>query len=115
MSPHDAHDALPPADPGSLADTVAEAALAVPGVTELHPGLFGEVATYFPGRRVAGVALRDEDGEVHIVADVTSDLQAVAAQVRDIAEKLTGLQIAVTVEDITMGPTSVTNGVTTNE
>ncbi|MCF8571975.1 hypothetical protein L5G32_17035 [Gordonia sp. HY002] len=85
---------------GSVAEQIADAVLALPGVIDLHSGLFGEVATYMPGQRVSGIALRDEDGEVHIVADLTYDLQEVAAAVRDTAESITGLEFSVVVEDI---------------
>lgn len=85
---------------GSVAENIAEAVLALPGVVDLHSGLFGEVATYLPGRRVSGIAVRDEDGEVHIVADLSHDLQEVAASVRDVAESMTGLPFVVVIEDI---------------
>ena len=59
----------PPATAPTPADLVATAALSVSGVLALHPGSFGQVATYLPGRRVEGVRLgaeraisyRDED------------------------------------------------------
>ncbi|MGL5861474.1 MAG: hypothetical protein ACRCY9_09490, partial [Phycicoccus sp.] len=54
-----------PATP-DLADRVAEAVLAVPGVAGLHGGTFGEVATYLPGRRVIGIRLNDVAAEVHV-------------------------------------------------
>ncbi|WOC12290.1 Asp23/Gls24 family envelope stress response protein [Gordonia sp. MP11Mi] len=85
---------------GSAAEQIADAVLALPGVVDLHSGLFGEVATYLPGRRVTGVAVGDEDGEVHIIVDLAYDLQEVAASVRDTAESITGLPFAVIVEDI---------------
>jgi len=87
-------------DPPELAEVLAQAVLAVPGVTELHAGLLGEVATYLPGHRVSGVSLTDQDGEIHIVASPSYDLQAVAAAVRDTAEKIAARPISVTVEDI---------------
>ncbi|MCR5977159.1 hypothetical protein GDN83_05275 [Gordonia jinghuaiqii] len=87
-------------DPPELAEALAAAVLAVPGVTELHAGMFGEVATYLPGHRVAGVSLSDQHGEIHIVASLSYDLQAVAAAVRDTAEKIAARPISVTVEDI---------------
>ena len=36
-------------------DLLAAAVRAVPGVAALHPGMFGEVGTYLPGRRVPGI------------------------------------------------------------
>ena len=44
-----------------LADSIAAAVLAVPGVAALHPGMFGEVGTYLPGRRVTGVRITDDE------------------------------------------------------
>lgn len=52
-----------------LADAVAAAVLAVPGVARLHSGGFGEVATYLPGRRMPGVRIRPGGVEVHVVVD----------------------------------------------
>ncbi len=43
-----------------LADDLADVVRAVPGVSDLHPGALGEIGTYLPGRRVAGIRLRDE-------------------------------------------------------
>ncbi|MFH5821108.1 hypothetical protein [Georgenia sp. AZ-5] len=63
------------ADPGPArasqdrADAVAAAVLAVPGVARLHTGAFGEVGTYLPGRRVAGVRIRPDGVEVHVVVE----------------------------------------------
>lgn len=96
----DAAGAATSADGGSVAEQVAAAVLAVPGVTGLHGGLFGEVATYLPGGRVSGVALDDESGEVHIIVDLTSDLRAVATAARRAGEEVAGFPLHVTVEDI---------------
>ena len=41
------------------ADVVAAAVRSVPGVAGLHAGMFGEVGTYLPGRRVAGIRIVD--------------------------------------------------------
>ncbi|GAC80416.1 MULTISPECIES: hypothetical protein [Gordonia] len=84
----------------STAERIAEAVLAIPGVVDLHSGLFGEVATYLPGRRVPGIAIRDDDGEVHLVVDLAHDLQSVATAAREAAEEITGKEFAVVVEDV---------------
>lgn len=91
--------ALPgPADP---AERVAAAATAVPGVLRLHPGAFGEVATYLPGRRVAGVRLHQEGPvEVHVVVALRSDLQAVARAVHDAVRTVTTREVHVVVADV---------------
>ncbi|MGW6035826.1 hypothetical protein [Gordonia terrae] len=87
---------------GALADRLAAAVLAVPGVHDLHSGLFGEIATYLPGHRVPGVSLAEDSGEVHIVVDAAHDLQSVAAKVRDTAETVAARPVSVTVADISV-------------
>ncbi|GAA3948807.1 Asp23/Gls24 family envelope stress response protein [Gordonia caeni] len=84
-----------------LAAQIARAVLAVPGVVDLDGGMFGEVATYLPGERVAGVQLSDTEGSVHIVVDLAHDLREVAAAAGAVASELSGVPIAVTVEDVT--------------
>ncbi|MDV7135255.1 hypothetical protein [Williamsia muralis] len=79
-----------------MADAVCE----IDGVAGLYGGVFGEIATYLPGSRINGVSLSDARGEVHIVAAAGSDLLAVGARARDIAESITGKPISVTIDDI---------------
>ncbi|MFT3660444.1 MAG: hypothetical protein QM809_03335 [Gordonia sp. (in: high G+C Gram-positive bacteria)] len=86
--------------PGDLAESVAAAVLAVPGVAGLSGGAFGAVATFGPGGRVIGIALRDEAGEVAIVGELGYDLQAVAERVRAAAEPVAGRPIDVLVADL---------------
>ncbi len=58
-----------------LADEVAAAVLSVDGVVGLHGGMFGEAATYLPGRRVTGVRLGENATEVRLtLASATWDL-----------------------------------------
>ena len=90
------------ADESPSAQDIADAVLDIPGVTGLHGGMFGEIATYLPGGRVSGIVVDDDAVEVHIVVDVGHDLRAVAEQVRDVASDLTGLPASVTVEDISV-------------
>ena len=55
----------------ALAEAVAAAVLAHPGVARLSGGAFGTVASYLPGRRVVGVRLPLEDTdpvEIAVVA-----------------------------------------------
>jgi hypothetical protein len=88
----------------SLARTVDELALlvlAVPGVVRLHGGGYGEIGTYLPGRRVAGVKLTDDRIEVHVVL-------AAGVPVRDAAQRIhaalaavtAGRQVHVCVDDV---------------
>ncbi|MCW2818665.1 MAG: hypothetical protein JWR42_1452 [Marmoricola sp.] len=95
--------ALPtePAEPGALADRVAAAALAVPGVSGLHAGSFGEVGTYLVGRQVRGVRLRPEGAEVHVTVDMGRPLLEVAEGVRSAVAPLVATEVTVVVEDVT--------------
>lgn len=102
MSTDSSHRATESTEP--MAVRVARAVLAVPGVRELDGGMFGEVATYLPGERVAGVRLSDTEGEVHIVVDLAHDLREVAAAAGAAAGEVSGVPIAVTVEDVVRLP-----------
>ncbi|WP_432522630.1 hypothetical protein [Kineococcus sp. SYSU DK006] len=76
-------------DPAALADDLAQAALTVPGVARLHGGALGEVGTYLPGRRVAGVRLAGDlaggaDGglvELHVVVTAQAPVRTTAQAV----------------------------------
>ncbi|MDG3009079.1 Asp23/Gls24 family envelope stress response protein [Rhodococcus sp. D2-41] len=89
----------PEATPSAAAQ-IAAAALAVPGVAELHGGAFGEIATYLPGERVVGVTVGDAGARVHITVYSDQDVREVAAAVRRDVEAATGLKAVVTVEDV---------------
>ncbi|MGB7508300.1 MAG: hypothetical protein WA965_23035, partial [Mycobacterium sp.] len=64
------------------ADTVAAIVRAVPGVAELHSGMFGEVGTYLPGRRVPGIRIGDDTIDVHITVWQGAAVRDTAAAVR---------------------------------
>lgn len=85
------------------ADLAARAALSVEGVTGLHGGSFGEVATYLPGRNVAGVTVRDEGTTVHLAVAFGADLRRVADEVRRRVAAVAPEPVEVVVEDVT-GP-----------
>lgn len=85
------------------ADLAARAALSVEGVTGLHGGSFGEVATYLPGRNVAGVTVRDEGTTVHLAIAFGADLRRVADEVRRRVAAVAPAPVEVVVEDVT-GP-----------
>lgn len=82
------------------AERAAEAALAVPGVADLHAGSFGEVGTYLPGRRVTGIRIRDDLTEVHVVAAMGSPLRELADAVRSAVAPIVGTPVQVVVEDV---------------
>lgn len=99
-----------PLSPDPVADqahVVAAAVLAVPGVAQLHAGLFGEVATYLPGERVNGVRLRDTACEVHVVIVWGSPVLDVADRVRATVAAITGGPVDVTIEDVVPALTPV--------
>ncbi len=86
--------------PVELTDRVADATRSVPGVTHLHTGTFGEVATYLPGRRVSGVRVLDDRCEVHIVVAWGDSVLQVAQQVQNVVALMVGTPVDVTVEDV---------------
>ena len=94
----------PRPDPADLADAVAAAVRAVPGVDDLHAGALGEVATYLPGRRVGGVRLLEPGCAVSVVLGRAASLATTTQAVRDAVRPLTGLPVHVTVEDIASTP-----------
>jgi len=103
----------PLAAPGGedLAELVAGLVKGMPGVVGLHGGVFGEVATYLPGRRVSGIRITPERAEVHVTLVWGEPVRATAAAVRDAVTELTGVPTYVTVEDVVQPvrtPTTVT-------
>ncbi len=83
------------------ADTVAAAVLGCRGVADLSGGTFGEVATYLPGRRVAGVRYTPHGLEVHVVAVYGDPLPEIADRVRRLLRLLVvDLPVDVVVDDI---------------
>ncbi|MET0475672.1 MAG: hypothetical protein ABW001_13665 [Mycobacterium sp.] len=86
---------------GELADGIAALVRATPGVAALHPGMYGEVGTYLPGRRVTGVRVTDDVVDVHVTVVAGAPLRATAAAVRAaVAASVPGRTVNVTVEDI---------------
>ncbi|KQU65219.1 hypothetical protein ASD62_10385 [Phycicoccus sp. Root563] len=81
-------------------DDIAAAVLAVPGVSDLHAGMFGEVATYLPGRRVSGIRLQPDLTEVHLTIAFGSPVRETADAVRRAVAEQVGTPVHVTVEDV---------------
>ena len=74
---------LAPDAVGVRADAVAAAVLRCPDVVALSDGRVGEVATYLPGRRIAGVrGAADGALTVHVVGRYGPTVDQLAAQVR---------------------------------
>lgn len=97
-------DPSPPPGPApepDKAELVAAAVLAVPGVAGLYGGLFGEVATHLPGRRVPGVRIDDGgNAEVHVVLHWGHPVPATAYAVRRAVARLVPGGVHVVVADV---------------
>lgn len=90
---------------GPVTERVAEAVLAHPDVAALSSGPYGTVATYLPGRRVAGVTLGDADepARVSVVLRYGAPVQATAAALRRVVADRTGaLRVNVVVTDLAL-------------
>jgi len=111
-APHQASRPAPTPPRVELADQVAAAVLAVRGVTGLHGGMFGETATYLPGRRVLGVRLTEDVTDIHLSLTYGAPVFATAQQVRAAVAALVPGPVNVTVEDVappTDTPTAATH------
>ncbi len=82
------------------ADVVTAAVHAVPGVAALHSGMFGEVGTYLPGRRVPGIRITEAGTDVHVSLFFGAPVRAVAEQIRRVVGGLVPGPVHVTVEDV---------------
>lgn len=82
-------------------DELATRVRQVPGVADLSGGIAGEVATYLPGRRVAGIREHDGRVEVHLVLGTTRPAPETAADVRrTLAPLVDGQPIDVIIADV---------------
>lgn len=92
----------------ALAEAVAAAVLAHPGVVRLSGGPFGGVASYLPGRRLLGVRLplHDTDPvEIAVVTRLGVALPALAAELGETVAAVLGAPVSVdvTVTDVEPG------------
>jgi len=111
-APHQALHTVPEPTGAEFADQVAAAVLTVRGVTGLHGGMFGETATYLPGRRVPGVRLTEDVTDIHLSLAYGAPVFATAQQVRTAVAALVPGPVNVTVEDVappTDTPTAATH------
>ena len=93
---------------GGLAEQAAlvrTAALAVPGVVDLHGGSLGEVAVHLPGRRVSGLRLRDDRTEVHLVVLMGAPVRETADAVQRAVARVRPGRVDVVVADVRDGRT----------
>jgi hypothetical protein len=66
-----------------LADAIAHAIRAIPGVVEMGQGLFARAATYGPGKHIAGIVFQhsatgERSVEVHVVLEEASLIKALS-------------------------------------
>lgn len=93
------------------AEVVAAAVRAVPGVAGLYGGLFGEVATHLPGRRVLGVRIDDGgNAEVHVVLHWGYPVPATSFAVRRAVARLVNGSVHVVVDDVAAPATAPAAG-----
>jgi len=86
---------------GTEADLVAAAVSACPLVADLHPGVYGEVGTHLPGRRVPGIRLDTTTVEVHVTGYPAPTMEAIAAQIRRaVGPYAAGRAVDVVIEDL---------------
>lgn len=83
-----------------LTERIAAAVRTVAGVADLHAGMFSEVATYLPGRRVIGVRIGESRVDIHVALFLEAPILATATAVQRAVAALTDLPVDVTVEDV---------------
>ncbi len=91
------------AHPEDDSERIAAAVTAVEGVAALHPGRFGEVATYLPGRRIPGVRIADDRVDVHVSCELDAPVRRTAAEIQRAVAALIDLPVDVTIEDLVPG------------
>lgn len=91
-----------PAGDGVLEDAerIAAVVTAVEGVAGLHAGMFGEVATYLPGRRVSGVRIAADRVDVHVSLVLGVPVRPTATAIQRAVAELIQLPVDVTIEDL---------------
>lgn len=94
------------------ADRVAAAVAGCRTVARLSAGPLGEVATYLPGRRVRGVAVRDSapepEVEVHVVGWYGPTVREISGEVEAaVRSVLPGHRILISIDDLDAEPTAV--------
>lgn len=83
-----------------LSEVIADAVLATAGVARLHGGMFGEAATYLPGRQVSGIRIGEHGTEVHVTLLIGSSIRETADAVRAAVAPLSPGPVHVVVEDV---------------
>lgn len=90
------------AGPGALADQIVSVVTRIPDVAGLTEMPGSPVATYLPGRKVSGVAVRAGEVAICVVVRYGRPLPEIAAQVRRAVVPLVpGRMVDVVIADIT--------------
>ncbi|GAC1328629.1 MAG: hypothetical protein NVSMB13_15840 [Mycobacteriales bacterium] len=100
-----------PAEPDP--DAVAQAVRSCSTVADLSSGAVGEVATYLPGRRVAGVRIGDDGIDVHVIGRFGPTMEAIGDEVRAAVGAVShGRPVSVYIDDLAdpTGPAALTGG-----
>jgi hypothetical protein len=96
-------------------DDIQAAVLTCPGVAGLGSGTIGELATYLPGRRVAGIRVSATLVELEICAVWGAPAQQIAAQILTaLAAIVTDRPVEITIVDIAP-PTQQRRGISAAE
>lgn len=88
------------------ADRIAAVVTDVAGVAALHGGMFGEVATYLPGRRVSGVRISNDRVDVHVSLVLDAPIRDTATAIQRAVAAIVDLPVDVTIEDIVPATTA---------
>jgi uncharacterized alkaline shock family protein YloU len=103
----------PVRDP-ALAEAVAAAVLAHPGVVRMSGGAFGSIASYLPRRRVLGVRLplaETDPVEIAVVARLGVPLPRLAEELGAAVVAVLGpVAVDITVADVEAAEVAVTGG-----
>lgn len=84
-----------------MASLLADRVRQCPDVADLSGGRFGTIATYLPAHRVRGVAVRDDEVEIAVIARYGRPLPMIAEEIRDAVTGLTGgRRIDVEIDDL---------------
>ncbi|MDQ6649623.1 MAG: hypothetical protein M3Z02_05840 [Actinomycetota bacterium] len=82
-------------------DAIATAATGCSTVAGLSSGAVGEVATYLPGRRVAGVRITEDGVDVHVVGRFGPSMETIGNEVRGaVSAVVSGRQVSVYIDDL---------------
>ena len=94
-----------PATGATVAEQVAAAVAAHPAVAALHRGIYGDVMTYLPGRRLVGVRIGEGDEPVEVAVVVRAD-RPIPEVVRSLRQEVSrlcgGAPVDITVADIAL-------------